>query len=96
MSAQLPLNDQEIFGSPVNNPVAVVPAPDGNTLYIVLAGSNLVEVVNISIPDQPRLLKFLPVGNNPRGLALSRDGRRGYVMNYLSRSISVLNMENLT
>ena len=94
--AQLPLNDQEIFGSPVNNPVAAVPAPDGNTLYIVLAGSNLVEVVNISIPDQPRLLKFLPVGNNPRGLALSRDGRRGYVMNYLSRSISVLNMENLT
>ena len=93
--AHLPLNDQEIFGSPVNNPVAAVPAPNGKTLYIVLAGSNLVEAVDISRPYQPRLLKFLPVGSNPRGMTLSLDGRWGYVMNYLSRSISVLDMEKL-
>ena len=95
VAASLPLNDQEIFGSPVNNPVAAIPSPDGQTLYIVLAGSNLVEVVDISDPAQPRLIKFLPVGLNPRGLALSGDGRWGYVMNYLSRSITVLNLENL-
>jgi YVTN family beta-propeller protein len=91
-TAQLPLNDQEIFGSPVNNPVAAIPAPDGATLYIVLAGSDLVAVVDISTPQQPRLVKFLPTGRNPRGLALSRDGRRGYVMSYLSRSVSILDL----
>jgi YVTN family beta-propeller protein len=93
--ARLPLNDQDIFGSPVNNPVATIPAPNGVTLYIVLAGSNLVEVVDISEPDQPRLVRFLATGQNPRGLALSRDGRWGYVMNYLSRSITLLDLKRL-
>lgn len=95
-AAHLPLNDQEIFGSPVNNPVTAVPSPDGKTLYIVLAGSNLVEVVDISVPSQPQLVTFLAVGQNPRGLALSRDGRYAYVMNYLSRSLTILNLETLT
>lgn len=95
VAARLPLNDQETFGSPVNNPLVAAPSPDGARLYIVLAGSHLVEVVDVSDPHQPRLLKFLPVGSNPRGLALSRDGRRGYVMNYLSRSVTVLDLENL-
>ncbi len=94
-AAYLPLNDQVIFGSPVNNPLAAIPDPDGQRLYIVLAGSNLVEVVDISTPDQPRLVTFLPVGMNPRGMALSPDGRRGYVMNYLGRSITVLDLESL-
>jgi hypothetical protein len=89
---RLLLNDQEVFGSPVNNPVAAIPAPDGKRLYIVLAGSNLVEIVDLAEAQQPRLLKFLPTGLNPRGMAVSADGQRGYVMNYLSRSISVLDL----
>jgi YVTN family beta-propeller protein len=93
--AHLPLNDQEIFGSPVNNPVAAVPAPDGKTLYVVLAGSDLVEVIDIADPHQPRLVKFLAAGSNPRGLALSRDGRWGYVMNYLARSVTLLDLAQL-
>lgn len=93
--ADLPLNDQEIFGSPVNNPIATVPSADNRRLYIVLAGSDLVEVVDISEPEQPRLVKFLPVGKNPRGMAISRDGQFGYVMSYLSRSLSVLDLEKL-
>lgn len=96
VAAHLPLNDQEIFASPVNNPIAVLPAADGQMLYIVLAGSNLVEVVDISIPTSPRLVTFLPVGQNPRGLALSGDGHYGYIMNYLSRSITVLDLEAMT
>ncbi|CAN5774474.1 hypothetical protein BH10CHL1_BH10CHL1_23190 [soil metagenome] len=95
-AARLSLNDQEIFGSPVNNPIAAVPAPDSKTLYVVLAGSNLLEVIDIADPQQPHLIKFLPTGQNPRGLALSNDGRRGYVMNYLGRSITVFDLEQLT
>lgn len=96
VAAHLPLNDEAIFGSPVNNPVAAIPAWDGQALYVVLAGSDLVEVIDIHASQQPRLVKFLPVGKNPRGLALSPDGRRGYVMNYLSRSVTVLDLVSLS
>jgi len=93
--AYLPLNDQEIFGSPVNHPIAAIPAPDGKRLYIVLAGSDLIEVVDISTPHQPKLTKFVAVGINPRGMALRADGAFGYVMNYLSRSVSVIDLTTL-
>jgi mono/diheme cytochrome c family protein len=55
----------------------------------------LVEIVDIADPRQPRLVKFLPAGNNPRGIAISPDGRRGYVMSYLSRSVTVLDLAQL-
>jgi DNA-binding beta-propeller fold protein YncE len=90
--AQLNLNDEEIFGSPVNNPVAAVPSPDGRTLYVVLAGSDLVEVVDVQVPDRPRLLGFIPAGRNPRGMTISPDGRYGYVMSYLSRAVTILDL----
>ena len=70
-------------------------APDRKTLYIVLAGSDLVEVVDIAIPERPRLVKFLATGKNPRGMTISADGRRGFVMNYLSRSVTVLDLDTL-
>ena len=92
----LPLNDQEIFGSPVNNPVSAVPSPDGNRLYVVLAGSDIVEVIDISQPNRPSLIGFLPAGKNPQGMAISSDGRWGYVMSYLSRTVKVLDLEDLS
>lgn len=91
-AAYLPLNDQEIFGSPVNNPVAAVPGPAGDRLYIVLAGSDLIEEVDVSDPHQPRLLRFMPAGNNPQGIVVSDDGRYGFVMSYLSRAVTVLDL----
>jgi hypothetical protein len=88
-NAFLALNDQEIFGSPVNNPAAIAPSPDGKTLYLVHGGSDLVEIVDVADPLRPKLVKFLPAGKNPRGIALSPDGQQAYVMNYLSRSVSI-------
>lgn len=95
-AARLDLNDEAIFGSPVSNPVAAVPSPDGARLYIVLAGSDLVEVVDVADPHAPRLIGFIPAGRNPRGIAIGPDGRRGYVMSYLSRAVTVLDLINLT
>lgn len=94
-SARLLLNDELVFGSPVNTPLAVAPSPDGTTLYVVLAGSDLVEVIDIATPTAPRLVRFLPAGKNPRGIAISADGRRGYVMSYLSRAVTVLDLQGL-
>jgi YVTN family beta-propeller protein len=90
--ARLSLNDEQVFGSPVNNPVAAIPSPDGKRLYVVLAGNNLVEIVDVSDPHRPRLVKFLSAGQNPRGMAISSDGRHGYVMSYLLRSVIVLDL----
>lgn len=95
LATYLPLNDQTIFGSPVNNPIAALPAPDNKHLYVVLAGSDLVEVIDISTPAQPKLEKFIAVGMNPRGMALNPTGTAGYVLNYLSRSVSVLDLTTL-
>ena len=83
-----------LVGEPLQAPL-LAPLGDPDLDPPVLAGSNLVEVVDVSVLDQPRLVKFLPTGKNPRGLALSRDGQRGYVMNYLSRSVTVLDLERL-
>ena len=94
-SAFVPLNDQQIFGSPVNNPAVAVPSPDGTHLYVVLSGSDLVEVVNVADPHNPQLVKFLATGHNPHGLVLTSDGSRAFVMNYLSRSVSVLDLVKL-
>lgn len=94
-AAYLPLNDQAVFGSPVNNPVAAIPSPDGQRLYVVLAGSNLVEVIDISQPAEPQLIRFLPAGHNPQGMAIAPNGRYGFVMNYLSRTVTVLDLETL-
>ncbi len=96
LAAYLPLNDQEIFGSPVNNPVAAIPAPDAQQLYVVLAGSDLIEVIDIGAAQQPRLETFIATGKNPRGMAIDPSGKRGYVMNYLSRSVSVIDLETRT
>jgi YVTN family beta-propeller protein len=94
-AAFVPLNDLEIFGSPVNNPAMAVPSPDGQRLYVVLSGSDLVEVVDVSAPQQPQLVKFLATGQNPQGMALNADGSRGFVMNYLSRSLTVVDLAQL-
>ena len=94
-AAALHLNDQKIFGSPVNNPAAVAPSPDGRTLYLVHGGSDALEVVDIANAEQPRLVKFLSTGKNPRGIAITADGSRAFVMNYLSRTVSVYTLNPL-
>lgn len=95
IDSYLPLNDQDIFGSPVNNPQIAVPSPNGDRLYVALAGSNLIEVIDISNPERPDLLPFIATGANPLGMAISRGETYAYVLNYLSRSITVLDLETL-
>ena len=81
------------FSTPVNGPSAVALTRDGATAYLTLAGSDAVMGVDLSDPTTPRLLGFWPTGANPRGIVLDRDDARAYVMNYLSRDVSVLDLE---
>lgn len=80
--------NEEGFSTPVNFPRAIAVTPDGLNAYIVLAGSNA--VMGISLDPPAKLIGFWPAGDNPRGIVLNHD--TAYVMNYLSRDVSVLDL----
>ncbi len=90
---RLDLNDPT-FSTPVNVPAAIALTADGLRAYLVLAGSDQLMGLALDDPASPRLLGFWPTGANPRGLAISADGRTAYVMNYLSRDVSVLDLSD--
>jgi YVTN family beta-propeller protein len=90
---RLHINETE-FSTPVNFPIAVTSNARGDRAYIVLAGTDAVMGVNLEQPLKPKLIGFWGVGSNPRGIVINQAGTRGYVMNYLSRDVSVLDLAN--
>lgn len=92
-NVRLDLNDPT-FSTPVNLPAAIALTADGLRAYLVLAGSDQLMGLALDDPASPRLLGFWPTGANPRGLTISADGRTAYVMNYLSRDVSVLDLSD--
>jgi DNA-binding beta-propeller fold protein YncE len=90
---RLHINETE-FSTPVNFPIAVTTNARGDRAYIVLAGTDAVMGVNLENPLKPKLIGFWGVGSNPRGIVINQAGTRGYVMNYLSRDVSVLDLAN--
>lgn len=88
---KLELNDPS-FSTPVNFPRAVAVTADGARAYLALAGSDEVMGIDLATPTHPRLLGFWATGRNPRGIVLDRSGTRAYVMDYLSRAVSVLDL----
>lgn len=85
---RLHLNDED-FSTPVNGPQAVALAPDGRTAFVALAGSDAVMGIDLA---GPTLLGFWPAGADPRGIVIDAAGERAYVMNHLSRDVSVLDL----
>jgi hypothetical protein len=88
---RLHINETE-FSTPVNFPIAVTTNARGDRAYIVLAGTDAVMGINLENPLKPKLIGFWGVGSNPRGIVINQAGTRGYVMNYLSRDVSVLDL----
>jgi YVTN family beta-propeller protein len=74
----------------------------GNEGYVISAASNFVVKLTVNsvtgaaavqrdAADPTRVLQ-IPVGKNPRGIVVNSLDTRAYVMNYISRDISVLNL----
>ncbi len=82
----------DAVGRPTNNPWDAVMSSDGERLYVVSAGSDDVQVIDVR---SGRSLAQIDVGNNPRGIVLSADGRFAYVHNALSNDLSVIDTESL-
>ena len=66
--------------------------PTGDVVLVAMLGSNVVEIRDAQ--DRTRL-GLIPVGRAPAGLALSADGSRLYVHNYLDRSVTVADTSRL-
>lgn len=60
---------------------------DGTELWVVNAASNNLSVVNLAAR---RLTARIAVGDNPRGVVLSLDGRNAYVSNTLAGTVTVV------
>jgi YVTN family beta-propeller protein len=75
---------------------------DRNQGYVVSAASNIVvkvvvdpatgePVVQRSATDPERVLQ-IPTGKNPRGIVINGTDTRAYVMNYVSRDVTIINL----
>ncbi len=82
----------DAIGRPANNPWDAVVSADGRHLYVVNAGSDDVQVIDL---QDGRSLAQTDVGKNPRGIVLSADGRRAYVHNALSNDVSRIGTASL-
>ena len=62
-------------------------SPDGGVLWVANAASNDVSVIDVA---RSRLIAHVEVGDNPRGIVLSLDGRTAYVNNTLAGTVSAI------
>ena len=69
---------------------AAVLAPNGRELYLSLWGGRAVGIYDAA---QGRITGQIPVGSHPNDLVLSRDGRRLFVANANSNTVSVIDTE---
>lgn len=73
---------------PVNMPFDVALDVIRNLAFVVNAGSDSVSVVDLATE---LAIAHIPVGANPRGIRLSRDGGTAYVHNMVDGSVMVIN-----
>jgi DNA-binding beta-propeller fold protein YncE len=80
LALRVDLNDRDMAS-------AVAYSPLGDYVFVATQGTNTVEVFDAY---DNRLVTGIPdTGRAPQGLAFSADGRRLYVQNFMSRSVSV-------
>ena len=100
---QLPLDELERYFS---LPFGVAISPDKSKVYLTASGSNEVAIVDLhsllatvgqasslsnDLSASARyVLARIPVGRNPRGIALSPDASRLYVANRLDDTVSII------
>jgi YVTN family beta-propeller protein len=78
------------------DPDGIAITPDGRFAYLAISGRHT--LAEVSVHDSRRQVPVIwpfsfrevPVGANPRGVALTPDGRRAWVANRLGNSLSVV------
>jgi YVTN family beta-propeller protein len=80
------------LGGPASLPFAAAVGADDSRLYVANAGSDDISVIDL---DSGVQLARMPAGRNPRGLALSPNGRRLFVDNVLDGTLDVFDTQSL-
>ncbi|OLC33035.1 MAG: hypothetical protein AUH28_11235 [Acidobacteria bacterium 13_1_40CM_56_16] len=86
----------------ITQPWAMAFKHDSNEGYVVSTASNIVvkvavdpstgaPAVQLDPSDATRVLE-IPTGSNPRGIVINDDDTRAYVMNYVSRNVTVIDL----
>src|SRR5205814_1510466 len=90
----------------VTVPYAIAFSHRENTGFVVSALSNIIVKVDIdsatgkgtinapTAAGEPGNIVRILVGKNPRGIVIKDDDTRAYVMNYISRDVTVVDMAN--
>jgi YVTN family beta-propeller protein len=86
----------------ITQPWAMAFKHGSNEGYVISAASNIVVKVAVdpdsgaptvlSDPDDPTRVLQIATGSNPRGIVVNGDDTRAYVMNYVSRDVTVLDL----
>ena len=82
----------------VNDPWEAALSPDGKRLYVVYAGTNdmtAFDVLDDNYREVRRVARPVPVGQNPRAVRVSPDGKLVYIDNALDFSVSVHQADTL-
>ena len=69
----------------------VVSAASNVIVKIALADNGVPSVVTVPVTQTNRVLS-IPVGKNPRGIVVNNADTRAYVMNFISRDVSVIDL----
>ncbi|HEY1325550.1 MAG TPA: beta-propeller fold lactonase family protein [Casimicrobiaceae bacterium] len=86
----------------ITQPWAIAFKNAANQGYVISAASNFVVKVSVNAttglptvqndPSDPSRVLQIPVGRNPRGIVVNGSDTRAYVMNYVSRDVSVIDL----
>ena len=86
----------------ITQPWAMAFKHDSDEGYVISAASNIVVKIAanpstgapavLSDPADPTRVLQIPTGSNPRGIVINEDDSLAYVMNYVSRNVTVINL----
>lgn len=76
-------------------PADVFGTPDDKTLLVGLTGSDSVEVIDVSYPKVPRLLRRIKTGDGAHAFRAAGDQRSVYLSNRVANTISKIDLATL-
>ena len=69
----------------------IATSPDGKLIYVTSMQPDALSVLDT---ERGKIVKTLPLGQFPRAMLLTNDGKRAYVINSVDNTLSVINLQD--